>query len=324
MEQLLTGLRAAAEPTRLRLLNVCARQELTVSDLTQILGQSQPRISRHLKLLCDAGLMERVSEGAWAYFHVTGRGPRGDLARQIVNLIPVRDPIVARDLERLSAVMEGRAAAAADYFRRNAESWDRIRSLHIEERQLEQAVAELFPAGTIENFLDIGTGTGRMLTLLADRVRWAVGIDASREMLAVARANLANAECQHCTVRQGDMYDLPWGEPTFDAVTLHMVLHYAVDPAAVIREARRVVRPGGTLLIADFAPHDVESLRSEQAHQRMGFANREMRRWLAEAGLTAGHARTLPGDPLTVAIWTATVPAATGRRRPTAVEEHVR
>ncbi|MCZ6605090.1 MAG: metalloregulator ArsR/SmtB family transcription factor [Alphaproteobacteria bacterium] len=304
MEQLLGGLRAAAEPTRMRLLKVCAQQELTVSELTRILGQSQPRISRHLKLLCDAGLMERVSEGAWAYFHLVGSGPAADLARQIIDLIPERDTTVARDMERLAAVMDERAGAAAAFFRQNAAAWDKIRSLHIEEPKLEGAVARLFPAGDVGDFLDIGTGTGRMLVLLGDRARTGIGLDASREMLAVARVNLANAERHNCTVRQGDMYDLPWSAPSFDAATLHMVLHYAGNPQAVVKEAARVLRPGGTLLIADFAPHAVEMLRTEEAHQRMGFATAEIRRWMKEAGLTPAAAEELPGDPLTVMIWT--------------------
>lgn len=316
MDQLLTGLKAAAEPTRIRLLKICAQQELTVSELTQILGQSQPRISRHLKLLCDAGLMERVSEGAWAYFHLAGSGAGGDLARQIVDLVPAQDSTVIRDMDRLATVMKVRAVAASNYFSVNAESWDKIRSLHVEEPAVEAALRRFFPESDIGHFLDIGTGTGRLLTLLADRARVCIGVDASREMLAVARANLAAADSHNCTVRQGDMYDLPWSEPAFDAVTLHMVLHYAVDPAAVVKEAARVLRPGGRLLIADFASHTVEALRTEEAHQRMGFSDAEIHRWLKMAGLAPGPIEELPGDPLTVVIWTADAGAgASGRRR---------
>ncbi len=305
MDQLLTGLKAAAEPTRMRLLKICAQQELTVSELTQILGQSQPRISRHLKLLCDAGLMERVSEGAWAYFHLARLGAAGDLARQLVEMVPNDDTTVVRDRGRLATVMEVRAVAAANYFSNNAESWDKIRSLHVEEPAVERALLRYFPAETVDDYLDIGTGTGRLLNLLGDRARVCTGVDASREMLAVARANLAAANRHNCTVRQGDMYDLPWSGPSFDAITLHMVLHYAADPAAAIIEAVRVLRPGGRLLIVDFAPHNIEALRSEEAHQRMGFSDLEIRRWLKAAGLVLGPTDELPGDPLTVVIWTA-------------------
>lgn len=313
MDHLLAGLRAAAEPTRMRLIKVCAQQELTVSELTQILGQSQPRISRHLKLLCDAGLMERVREGAWAYFHLAGSGSDGDLARHLVDLIPDDDATIVRDLARLGTVMRDRAAVAADYFRHNAAAWDKIRSLHVEEDEVERGLAGLFPDTGIDDYLDIGTGTGRMLVLFGDRVGTCVGIDASREMLAMARANLAATGRHNCTVRQGDMYDLPWNGPSFDMVTVHMVLHYAVHPAAVIGEAARVLRPGGRLLVADFAPHGVETLRTEEAHQRMGFSDAEMRRWFKQADLVSGTGAEFPGDPLTVGIWTAHAAAGQGR-----------
>jgi ubiquinone/menaquinone biosynthesis C-methylase UbiE/DNA-binding transcriptional ArsR family regulator len=302
MNELLSGLRAAAEPTRLRLLALCAQGELTVSELTDILGQSQPRVSRHLKLLCDAGLLDRFREGNWVFYRLA---ERGDLARLLVGLVPERDPVLALDRERLQAIKRQRAAQAAEYFRANAAQWDRIRSLHVDDHEVEAALLRLLPAGGIDDLLDIGTGTGRMLEVFGARVRRAVGIDLSREMLAVARANLERADLRHCAIRQGDMYQLPLAGASFDAVLIHQVLHYADRPADVIAEAARVLRPGGLLVIIDFAPHALEYLRSEHAHRRLGFADAEVLGWCRAAGLEPEPVRHLPGEPLTVSLWAA-------------------
>jgi ArsR family transcriptional regulator len=309
MHDLLVGLRAAAESTRLRLLLLCARGELTVTELTQILGQSQPRVSRHLKLLCEAGLLERFREGSWVFYRLSDAAG-GRLARLLVDLVPESDPAVALDLERLAGIRQTRGEAAAAYFRDNAARWDRIRSLHVDEKEVERALLELLPADGIHDLLDLGTGTGRMLELFAPRVARAVGVDLSREMLAVARVNLQRAGLANCSVRHGDMYQLPLPGAAFDAVLIHQVLHYAERPAAVIAEAARVLRPGGRLLVVDFAPHELEFLRTEHAHRRLGFADAEIAAWCAEAGLEPARARHLPGTPLTVAIWSARRPAA--------------
>jgi len=316
MDVLLSGLRAAAESTRLRLLAVCAEGETTVSDLVHILGQSQPRISRHLKLMCEAGLLERLPEGSWAFYRLADEAtPGGRLARRLVSLVPVDDPQVVLDRRRLADVNEARTAAADAYFRANAADWDRIRSLHIDENEVERALRTAMP-DEIGTLVDIGTGTGRMLQLFADHVERGVGIDLSRDMLAVARANLALAGLRHCHVRQGDMYRLPVADGYADAVVVHQVLHYADRPAAVIAEAARVLRPGGALVIADFAPHDLESLRTAHAHRRLGFADREVSDWCRAAGLDAGAVRHLPGDPLTVTIWRAERPLVPAAHRP--------
>jgi DNA-binding transcriptional ArsR family regulator len=209
MDFLLTALKAAAEPTRLRLLALCAHGELTVSELTQILGQSQPRVSRHLKLLCDAGLLDRFREGTWAFYRRAERGPCAELARTLIDAIPADDPTLALDLERLDAIKRSRAEAAAAYFRENAARWHEMRSLHVPERDVEAALTQLLPAEGIRDLLDLGTGTGRMLELFGPRVERALGVDLSREMLAVARANLERAGLRNCQVRQADMYQLP-------------------------------------------------------------------------------------------------------------------
>lgn len=311
MENLLAAMRAAAESTRLRLLLLCASAELTVSDLTQILGQSQPRVSRHLKVLCDAGLLDRSREGTSAYFRLTRRGPASGLARTLAGLADkdvVSDPLVQRDRQRLEAVKKARAEAAAAYFRDNAARWDSIRSLHVEEGVVERALLEglgldMPEAEPIADLLDIGTGTGRILELVAGRVGTATGIDLSREMLGLARARLERAGLPQCTVRHGDMYQLPWPENSFDAITIHQVLHYAEDPAQAVAEAARVLRPGGRIVIADFAPHRLVSLHDEHAHRHLGFSDADVVQWLRDAGIKTRTPVHLAGAPLTVTIW---------------------
>jgi len=305
MEDLLAGLRAAAEPTRLRLLALCAHAELTVSELTQILGQSQPRVSRHLKLLCEANLLDRCREGTWVFYRLAERGAGAELTRTLIDQIPADDPTLARDLARLADVRRARAEAAAAYFRANAERWDKIRSLHVDDREVERTLLDLLPREGIVDLLDIGTGTGRMLELFADRVGHAVGIDLSREMLAVARTNLDRAGRRNCLVRQGDMYQLPLPDQSFDAAIIHQVLHYAEEPGEAIQEAARVLRPGGRLIVVDFAPHDLEELRTEHAHRRLGFYDAEIAGWCRAAGLDPAPVVALAGNPLTVNIWQA-------------------
>jgi ubiquinone/menaquinone biosynthesis C-methylase UbiE/DNA-binding transcriptional ArsR family regulator len=302
MDELLAGLRAAAEPTRLRLLALCDQGELTVSELTEILGQSQPRVSRHLKLLCDAGLLDRFREGSWVFYRLAEGHA---LARRLRELLPEGDPTLALDRERLAQVKRQRAEQATAYFRANAAQWDRIRSLYIDEKEVEAALLRLLPADGLHDLLDVGTGTGRMLEVMGPRVERALGVDLSREMLAVARVNLERAALRNCSIRQADMYQLPLAGASFDAVVIHQVLHYAEDPAQVIAEAARVLRPGGRLVIVDFAPHGLEFLRSEHAHRRLGFADAEITAWCRAAGLEPEPVRHLPGDPLTVSLWPA-------------------
>jgi ubiquinone/menaquinone biosynthesis C-methylase UbiE len=305
MDELLLALRAAAESTRLRLLVLCARGELTVSELAQILGQSQPRVSRHLKLLCDAGLLDRFREGSWVFYRLSSGTAASSLVQHLVAACGEVDRTIALDLQRLAMIKRQRAELAAAYFRENAARWHHIRSLYVDERVVEAALTEILAAASFHDLLDIGTGTGRMLEILGPYVGHALGIDQSREMLAVARVNLERAGLANGTVRLGDMYQLPLPDACFDAIVVHQVLHYAERPADAIAEAARVLRPEGVLIVVDFAPHALEFLREEQAHRRLGFADGEVADWCRAAGLDPAPARHLPGDPLTVAIWTA-------------------
>lgn len=305
IDDLLAALRAVAEPTRLRLLILCSRGELTVSELAQILGQSQPRVSRHLKLMCEAGLLDRFREGSWVFYRISGGSTASPLAHHLVAACGDRDPAIALDLQRLAAIKRQRAERAATYFSENAPNWDSIRSLYVDEREVEAALIEIVAAVAPRDLLDIGTGTGRILEILAPTVGQALGIDQSREMLAVARVNLERAGSANGMVRLGDMYQLPLPDASFDAVVIHQVLHYADRPAAAITEAARVLRPKGVLVVVDFAPHLLEYLRVEHAHHRLGFSDDEVADWCRAAGLESAPPRHLSGDPLTVAIWTA-------------------
>ncbi len=311
LAELVGGLRAVGETTRLRLVAVLAHGELNVSELTQVLGQSQPRISRHLKLMSDAGLLERHKEGSWVVFRIAEHGRGGELARAIVALLPDDDPVLAGDRMRLGHVLETRRRIAMAYFSANAAQWDYIRSLHVAEEEVEAAMARLIGRQAVGFHLDLGTGTGRMLELFAPLAGQAIGIDQSREMLAVARAKLDAEGFSHAQVRQGDMLALPYGDATADLVTIHQVLHYLDEPARALHEAARVLKVGGRLLIADFAPHDLEPLRAEHAHRRLGIAHNAMTAWLERAGLELiSHESLEPRGAnqdrgLTVSLWLA-------------------
>jgi ArsR family transcriptional regulator len=309
METLLNSLRAAGEHTRLRLLALLSRNELTVSELTWILGQSQPRVSRHLKLLSDARLVERIQEGAWAFYRLADRGPGAKILAALVALLPEDDPDLNRDYQRLESVKQDRAEAASSYFRGIAKSWDRIRDLYVAESDVERAMLAAAGDAPIGNLLDLGTGTGRILQVFAERVERGIGIDTSREMLSVARANLAKGSLRHCQVRHGDIYNLPVPAGSMDVVTIHHVLHFLDDPATAIAEAAEALRPRGTLLIVDFAPHSLEVLRTDYAHRRLGFDDAEVTAWCLAAGLEKVRVKhlTVTGasvtDTLTVSLW---------------------
>jgi len=308
MDSLLAGLRAAGEPTRLRLLALCAHGELSVTELTQILGQSQPRVSRHLKLLVEAGLLERFREGALVFYRISENSEAAVLARTLVDLLPSESVDLNRDLSRLETTRLKRAEAAASYFSENAEHWNEIRRMHVAEAEVEQELLSLVNSRSVDSYLDIGTGTGRILALMAEHVERGIGIDQSSEMLALARTYLEREGLKNVHVRKGDMYSMPMDDQSVDLATLHLVLHYAQEPQLVINEAARTLKEKGRLFIVDFAPHQEEQLRSEHNHQRLGFSDREIRKALQDAGLKPGKTHSLEGDPLTVKIWQASQP----------------
>lgn len=301
-------LRAAGEPTRLRILALLAREELAVLELCRVLGQSQPRVSRHLKLLAEAGLVERFPDGAWVFYRLTGSGQAGDLICEIIERIDPADPVLASDRERLSAVWAERAGEAGEYFARNAARWDEIRSLYVSEADVEAAILKAAGTGPFRRLVDLGTGTGRMLTLLGPQADYAVGLDQSQQMLNIARSHVAAGDLARCELRHGDILSTRLAGGSADVVVVHQVLHYLSDPAAAVKEAARIVGPGGRLIIADFAQHKLEFLREQHQHRRLGFAEPEMARWLADAGLGTPQVTALPAtrkDGLTVKIWTA-------------------
>jgi ubiquinone/menaquinone biosynthesis C-methylase UbiE len=304
------ALRAVAEGTRLRILALLAEAELTVSDLTEILRQSQPRISRHLKLLSEANLIERHREGAWAFFRLAETGDSAGVARMLVARLDPADPVVSRDRERLAAVREARAVAAQTYFREHAAEWDRIRKLHAADEAVEQAIVKALGDKPFRSLLDLGTGTGRMLELFGPQIDRGLGIDLSLDMLLLARARLERTGLRHCSVRQGDIYDLSLPRDSFDVIIIHQVLHYLDDGARAIREAARVLAPSGRLLIVDFAPHELEFLREEHAHRRLGFAPDTMSQWLAAAGLDVTMQKSIAPErgtdgKIAVSLWLA-------------------
>ncbi|MCW1429035.1 ArsR/SmtB family transcription factor [Novosphingobium sp. JCM 18896] len=310
-------LRALADPTRLRIMRLLSAMELAVGELAQVLAQSQPRVSRHVRILCDAGLAERRKEGSWVFLRSAIAEPRGpssspSLGSAAAGLLAAaeRDDagFAARcgeDRRHLAAIRASRETSAEAYFARHAEEWDTLRSLHSPDGPVEAALARALGEGDLGSLLDIGTGTGRMAELFAPRSRHITGLDKSPEMLRIARARLQNIPAEQVSLVQGEFGALPFADASFDTVLFHQVLHYALEPEVALAEAARVARPGGRIAVVDFAAHDREELRERHAHARLGFSDEQMLALLADAGLAPEPAIALPGTPLTVKIWTA-------------------
>ena len=313
-DQTIEALRAAGEPTRLRVLSLLAAEELSVMELSGVLDQSQPRVSRHLKLMTDAGLIERFPDGARVFYRLSSDPLSRRLIDTVLDLLD--ETAGAEDDHRLEGVRRDREIAANAYFERVAPQWDRIRSLYVCETAVEAAVLKAAGDGPFDRIVDLGTGSGRMLTLLGQKASVSIGLDLSHNMLNIARANVTRAGLDKVELRHGDIFATRLPSESADRVVVHQVLHYLADPAAAVAEAARLVAPGGRLLIVDFAPHQLEHLREEHQHRRLGFDDAEMRRWLSEAGLTPAAPIILPPDTdgLTVSIWTAErAPAAQTR-----------
>ncbi|MDE2383215.1 MAG: metalloregulator ArsR/SmtB family transcription factor [Alphaproteobacteria bacterium] len=314
MEELLAGLRAVAEITRLRILFALSHGEMNVTELTHVLGQSQPRVSRHLKLMTEAGLIAKHKEGNWVLFRQREEGRGGALARALVDMLPAHDAILAEDLQRLEEIRRQRQALAASYFAANAAEWQKLRSLHVQEDEVEAAILSMLDGAKFSSIVDLGTGTGRMLELLAPRGAQLWGIDQSRDMLAIARANIERAGLKNAQIRQADIYALPMADASADLITIHQVLHFLDDPQRALLEARRILKPGGQILMVDFAPHELEELRTAHAHRRLGISAEQMSGFLARAGLVQREHKVLPppwlksGAGLTVSLWLAALP----------------
>jgi ArsR family transcriptional regulator len=303
VQDLIDRIKAVAEPTRLRIVELCAQGELAVSELTDILGQSQPRVSRHLKVLSDAGIIAPMREGNWTFYRLERDPP--DIAGPILSLLNRDDPIIAEDKRRLKNVRHRRRTEAEAYFSNHAAGWDAIREMHVDSGPIERQLLAQVPKGAYNVHLDIGTGTGRILNVLSKRVSRSIGVDNSRAMLAIARDQTARAGLNSASLRLADMYALPLADQSADLVTVHLVLHYADTPERAVAEAARVLRPGGRMIIVDFAPHKNEELRRAHAHRRLGFADDEVRQWLDASGLAWRRAEALPGKALTVMVWSA-------------------
>ncbi len=318
LEQLVTELRAAGEVSRLRILDLLSAGELSVGELAQVMGQSQPRLSRHLKLLNAAGLIERMPEGAWVFYRLPTSGPQRELIDVLCAEIDPKDPSRLRDRERLEQVRADRTTTAQLYFSRVAEQWDRLRALQYEESKVEAAILEAAGEGPFDLVVDFGTGTGRMLALFSPRADRVEGIDLSHQMLTVARSNLRDAKAENAAVRHGDVTAAPYESDSADLVIIHQVLHYLDDPSRAIAEAARVLKPGGRLLVIDFAPHGLEALRAEHAHRHLGVSESDFRSWTQSAGLKLTDRRSFepPSQPadqpegVAVNLWVADLGAA--------------
>lgn len=310
---LLDMLRAAGEPTRLRILALLRQRDLSVGELVQVLGQSQPRLSHHLKTLASAGLVERLPEGSFVFYRAAGDVVGRTFLDSLFSQLPVNSAALERDRVQLAAVSQARAAHAEAYFSDVAETWDTVRALHYPNDLIEKSLLEIAGDGPFRRVVDFGTGTGRMLTLLADKAEDAEGIDFSHQMLTVARANLETAGINSARVRQGDVTAVPFDDETADLVIIHQVLHFMLAPGLAIAEAARILEPGGRVIVVDFAPHELEFLRTEHGHQRLGVRDDNMENWARDAGLLL-HAPTKFDPPednvpgLTVNVWLAEKP----------------
>ncbi|MFC4293384.1 ArsR/SmtB family transcription factor [Sphingorhabdus arenilitoris] len=320
MDRLLTLMRALADPTRLRIAILIRQLELSVGELVQILGQSQPRVSRHIRILDEAGLAERRKEGSWVFLR-----PGPQLLEESMNSLFAKSghddaDIIDQDLKKLELVRAGRAEMAASYFEHHASEWDSLRSLHVAESEVEAAMQLYLNIAPLGRVLDIGTGTGRMIELFAHNADHFTAIDNSAEMLRLARAKLAalpagGGDAAKIDIMLGDFNALPLPDASQDTILFHQVLHYAQAPERVIAEAARVLAPSGRMMIVDFAPHDKEELRSIHAHARLGFSNDLILRSFANGGLHLADHATLDGGELTVKIWLGQKQADGSQRR---------
>jgi ubiquinone/menaquinone biosynthesis C-methylase UbiE len=296
--------RALADPTRLRVVSLLREMELAIGELALVLDQSQPRVSRHVRILAEAGVIERHREGSWVFLRVPRSGPVASLIATIHHwpYAAAEAEQIAQDAARLVAVRADREIAAARYFAEHAEEWDAIRSRYVAESDVEAAMLAMMQGRRIGHLLDIGTGTGRMAEIFGRTADHITALDRSPEMLRIARTKLTPQNLPVDLV-QGDFLSLPLKDGAVDMVVMHQVLHFAHEPERVIGEVARVLGEGGHVLIVDFAPHNDEELRSVAAHARLGFSDRQMEIWFTAAGLQLEKVETLDGGKLSVKLW---------------------
>ena len=328
IDDLVKTLKAVGEPTRLRALWLLSQADLSVGELGQLLGQSQPGVSRHLKFLTDAGLIVRIPEGAFVYYRLpSGDGAARRSVDTLLSLVEADTPELCRDRERLNDILATRSEAAQSYFDQVASDWDALRSLHYPSEKIEQVIRDMAGPGPFGRVIDVGTGTGRMLSLFADRAESAEGIDLSHGMLTVARDHLAKEKLRHVSVRRGDAADLPFEDKSADLVIIHHVLHFLEAPRRAIAEAARIIRPGGRVIVVDFAPHTLEVLRTAHAHRHLGIDPAVLADWAQAEDLTGPPPRRFdpPGDleqGLSVLIWSLDRPASRRNAPPHLTEKH--
>jgi len=319
LDDIVSRFRAAGEPTRLRILALLRCGDLAVGELVDILGLSQPRLSHQLKVLSNAGLVTRLPEGAWVFYRAKTVGPEAEVIDLALAQAELDSGVFAKDRRQLDAVLKDRAALAADYFDRIAHQWDAERALHYPESAIEAAILDIVGPGPFSQIIDLGTGTGRILSLLAPRAARAEGLDLSHQMLTVARSNLLDAGVSHAQVRHGDACDTPFESGTADLVIIHQVLHFIVRPSLIIEEASRILKPGGRLVIVDFEPHALEFLRSDHGHRRLGIADDALAGWAAGTGLTFQPVRRFEAPDqnagLAVKIWMSEKPIPNSARK---------
>ena len=310
MEQLVNALKSIAEPTRLRLLAILANNELTVSEITEVLNYSQPRISRHLKLMCDAGILDRVQEGAWVFYKAKKSGVGGDLVKNIVELLPLDSQVVKKDSARLNEIYLEQAKKAAEYFEENASQWDSINQLYFSSDVVNDAILEEIKqvSNKYRKVYDLGSGTGNLVELLSEYAESVTGIDNSLPMLTIARAMLNSKSISNCDMRQGDICEINASNESADLITMKHVLHYMNNPLLIFGEAARLLRIGGKFILVDFASHNVERLRTDYAHRRLGFTNDDIQVWCDQSKLKINSVKdiskvSIDDEQLTVRLW---------------------
>jgi len=306
MEKHALVLKTLGHPERLRILTVLSRGELTVSEIVQILNLSQPRVTQYIKSLETAGIIERLKEGSWVFSRIKrGNASVSAIVATTLATLPANDPILEADLRRLEDVRAVRSIAADAFFANVANDSGTLGDEYIPKANIEKMLLKMTGKGPFAYMVDLGTGTGRMLEVFADRVTRGSGIDNNAHMLKVARHKLAENNYNHIRVRQGDLSSTPLAGGQADLVTLHQVLHYLDDPLSAILEAARLLSPTGIILIADFEAHNQEEFREDYAHRRLGFEDKDLEDWFLVAGLHLNGIETIKtqGNRPNVKIW---------------------